>query len=241
VAPTPAGTALLARLEPAVREIGEALDEAGQAGQTISGTVRINAPSPATQLVLAPLITRFLERHPRVSLDIVSESGFVDIVAAGFDAGVRYGEALAQDMIALPLGGKQRMCIVGAPDLIARVGTPQTPQDLLRLPCIRMRYSTGTVSAWEFERAGQAVVVRPEGPLVTTDSVLAIAAARDGLGFTLTFEGWVRHDIEAGRLVSVLEDWLPPFDGPYLYYPSRRHMPAALRAFIAFLREEGRA
>jgi DNA-binding transcriptional LysR family regulator len=240
VAPTPAGAALLARLEPAVREIGEALDEAGLAGQTISGTVRINAPAPATQLVLAPLIPRFLERHPRVSLDVVSESGFVDIVAAGFDAGVRYGEALAQDMIAVPLGGKQRLRLVGAPALIARVGVPQIPQDLLRCPCIRIRYSTGTVPAWEFEHDGQTVTVRPEGPLITTDTGLAIAAAMDGLGFALIFEGWVEQDIEAGRLVAVLDDWLPPFDGPFLNYPSRRHMPAALRAFIDFVREEGR-
>lgn len=241
VAPTPAGAALLARLEPAVREIAEALDEAGLAGQTISGTVRINAPAPAAQFVLAPLIPRFLERHPRVSLDVVSESGFVDIVAAGFDAGVRYGEALAQDMIAVPLGGKQRLRLVGAPALIARVGAPQIPQDLLRCPCIRIRYSSGTVPAWEFEHDGQTVTLRPEGPLITTDTGLAIAAAVGGLGFALIFEGWVAQDIEAGRLVAVLDDWLPPFDGPFLYYPSRRHMPAALRAFITFLREEGRA
>lgn len=241
VAPTPAGAALLARLEPAVREIAEALDEAGLAGQTISGTVRINAPAPAAQFVLAPLIPRFLERHPRVSLDVVSESGFVDIVAAGFDAGVRYGEALAQDMIAVPLGGKQRLRLVGAPALIARVGAPQIPQDLLRCPCIRIRYSSGTVPAWEFEHDGQTVTLRPEGPLITTDTGLAIAAAVGGLGFALIFEGWVAQDIEAGRLVAVLDDWLPPFDGPFLYYPSRRHMPAALRAFIDFVREEGRA
>jgi DNA-binding transcriptional LysR family regulator len=234
---TEAGAALLARLEPAMGEIAAALDAAGQAGASVSGTLRINSPPPATELVLAPLLTPFLARHPRVVAEIASDSGFVDIVRTGFDAGVRYGESLARDMIAVRLGGPQRYVLVASPALLARTGRPDAPQDLLRLPCIRTRFAGGAMPPWEFERGGEVVTIRPEGPLVTGDGRLGLLAAMDGLGFYITFEGWARPAIEDGRLVPLLQDWLPPFDGPFLYYPSRRHMPAALRAFVDFVRE----
>ncbi|WP_424134126.1 LysR substrate-binding domain-containing protein [Roseomonas chloroacetimidivorans] len=237
VSPTEAGSALLARLGPALGEIASALEEAGRAGDTVSGTLRINAPPPASQLVLAPLLAPFLARHPRVVVEVTSQSGFVDIVRAGYDAGVRYGESLAQDMIAIPLGGPQRAVLVASPALLEAVGTPRDPQALLRLPCIRTRFDSGTMFTWEFERDGRVVTIRPEGPLVTNDAQLAIAAAADGAGFYLTFEGWAHASIAAGRLAPVLQDWLPAFEGPFLYYPSRRHVPAPLRAFIDFLRE----
>jgi molybdate transport repressor ModE-like protein len=238
VSPTEAGASLLARLAPALGEIEEALDAAGQAGTAVSGTLRINAPPPAAQLVLAPMLPRFQARHPRVVVDVTSETGFVDIVQGGFDAGVRYGESLARDMIAVPLGGPQRYVLVASPALLAVVGAPEEPRALLRRPCIRFRFASGALPAWEFERAGEVVSIRPEGPLVTNDAPLALSAAIDGLGFFVTFEGWARKAIEDGRLVSLLEDWLPPFEGPFLYYPSRRHMPAALRAFIDFVKAE---
>jgi DNA-binding transcriptional LysR family regulator len=237
VSPTEAGSTLLARLGPALGEIASALEEAGRAGETVSGTLRINAPPPASQLVLAPLLAPFLARHPRVVVEVTSQSGFVDIVRTGYDAGVRYGESLAQDMIAIPLGGPQRAVLVASPALLEAVGTPRDPQALLRLPCIRTRFDSGTMFTWEFERDGRVVTIRPEGPLVTNDAQLAIAAAADGAGFYLTFEGWAHASIAAGRLVPVLQDWLPAFEGPFLYYPSRRHVPAPLRAFIDFLRE----
>jgi molybdate transport repressor ModE-like protein len=237
VSPTEAGSALLARLGPALGEIASALEEAGRAGDTVSGTLRINAPPPASQLVLAPLLAPFLARHPRVVVEVTSQSGFVDIVRTGYDAGVRYGESLAQDMIAIPLGGPQRAVLVASPALLEAVGTPRDPQALLRLPCIRTRFDSGTMFTWEFERDGRVVTIRPEGPLVTNDAQLAIAAAADGAGFYLTFEGWAHAAIAAGRLAPVLQDWLPAFEGPFLYYPSRRHVPAPLRAFIDFLRE----
>jgi molybdate transport repressor ModE-like protein len=238
VSPTEAGASLLARLGPALGEIEAALDAAGQAGAAVSGTLRINAPPPAVQLVLAPMLPRFQARHPRVVVDVTSETGFVDIVQGGFDAGVRYGESLARDMIAVPFGGPQRYVLVASPALLAVVGAPEEPRALLRRPCIRFRFASGSLPAWEFERAGEVVSIRPEGPLVTNDAPLALSAAIDGLGFFITFEGWARKAIEDGRLVSLLQDWLPPFEGPFLYYPSRRHMPAALRAFIDFVQAE---
>lgn len=237
VAPTEAGAALLARLRPALGEITEALDEAGRAGEVVTGTLRINAPPPATQLVLAPLVSRFLARHPRAGVEVTSESGFVDIVARGYDAGVRYGEDLARDMIAVRLSGPQRYLLVASPMLLERVGVPGKPADLLRMPCIRTQFSSGVMLPWEFERDGEVVTIRPEGPLVTTDAALALAAACDGVGFYPTFEGWARPFVEAGRVVPVLSEWLPPFEGPFLYYPSRRHVPSVLRAFVEMVRE----
>ncbi|WP_376088947.1 LysR family transcriptional regulator [Roseomonas sp. CCTCC AB2023176] len=239
VAPTEAGAALLARLRPALGEIAAALDDAGRAGDSITGTLRINAPPPATQLVLAPLVSRFLARHPRATMEVTSESGFADIVREGYDAGVRWGESLARDMIAVRLGGPMRYVLVAAPSFLESVGTPREPADLLRLPCIRTRYSNGTLLPWEFERAGETVAIRPDGPLVTTDADLALSAACDGVGFYLTFKGWAQPFLEAGRLIPLLPEWLPPFEGPYLYYPSRRHQPAALQAFVDLVRERG--
>lgn len=236
VAPTEAGLTLLRRVEPALAELSAALDDAGGGAGEVVGTLRINSPPPATQLVLAPLIAGFLARHPRVTIDITSESGFVDIVRAGYDAGVRYGESLAADMIAVSLGAPQRICVVASPALVAAIGVPAEPQALARLPCIQIRYSSGTLPAWEFSRDGRTQTLRPAGPLVTTDSALALSAAIAGVGFYPTFEGWAREAIDRGLLVTVLDDWLPPFEGPFLYYPSRRHLPGPLKAFVEFVR-----
>ena len=238
VSPTEAGAKLLTRLSPVLEELASALAEVSDGGNEVSGTLRINSPPPATQLVLAPLISRFLKKYPQVVIDITSESGFVDIVRAGYDAGVRYEESLALDMIAVPLSGPQALALVASPALIERVGLPQEPQALLKMPCIRNRYSTGTLAAWEFKKGTRTVTIRPDGPLTTSDPVLALHAAMDGIGFYATFEGWARAAIASGRLVSVLQDWLPPTEGPFLYFPSRRNMPAALRAFVDFIRSE---
>jgi len=236
VSPTEAGAALLARLAPALGEIGAALEEAGRYGATPSGRLRVNAPQSAAQLVLAGLIPPFLAAHPRITLEVVVEDSFVDIAGGGFDAGIRYGESLSRDTIAVPLGGPQRYVLVASPALIARLGAPATPRDLLHRPCIRHRFPSGNTPPWIFERGTETVTVRVEGPFTTTDPHLERIAALEGVGFLMTFEEWVREDIAQGRLVSLLEEWLPPFEGPQLYYVSRRHMPAALRAFLDFLR-----
>jgi DNA-binding transcriptional LysR family regulator len=236
VRPTDAGEALLARLNPALGEIAEAVDLARQLGDSVAGTLRINAPQPAAHFVISPRLPEFLAAYPRLTLELIVDDSFVDIVEGGFDAGVRFGESLAKDMIAVPIGGPLRFALAAAPSLLERIGRPAHPRDLIGLPCIRHRFSSGALPDWEFERGGEVVVIRPDGALVCTDLRVELTAAIDGLGFLQTFEGFVQEALDDGRLVSLLDDWHSRFPGPYLYYPSRRHMPAGLRAFIDFFR-----
>lgn len=241
VALTDAGAALLARLSPALAEIGEAVTAARAAQAQPSGPLRINAPEPAVELVLAPLLTAFLASHPAVRVELVAESTLVDIVAAGFDAGVRWGESLALDMVAVPLGPPQRYCVAASPALIARVGAPLHPRDLLDRPCLRIRFASGATPPWEFDRAGETVRLSPTGPVTANSTALLMRAALDGLGFIQTFDGHAAPHLASGALVEVLADWSEPFDGPYLYYPSRRTLPSALRAFVDFVQAARRA
>lgn len=236
VAPTEAGARLLERLTPALGEIAEALDQIHGAQGEAAGTLRINAPLPAIDLVLAPLVGPFLAAHPHVRLEITAEAALVDIVAAGCDAGVRWGEDLAQDVVAVPLGPAQRFAVVASPDCLARLGAPIHPRDLLARPCIRQLLAGGKVPAWEFERGGETLRLRPQGPLVSSSVALQLRAAVDGAGFAVTFADHARADIAAGRLVEVLEDWCPAFPGPFLYYPRQRLTPAPLAAFVRFVR-----
>ncbi|WGD52510.1 LysR family transcriptional regulator [Bradyrhizobium sp. CB1650] len=235
VALTEAGELLLSRVAPALRDVGDALDQVRGLREVASGRLRINAPPPAVDLVLAPMVGPFLAIYPQVDLDIVSESGFVDIVSAGFDAGVRYGEHLAQDMVATPLSGLQRYVVVASPAYVARRGRPRHPKELLDHDCIRARYSSGVMHDWEFEKAGQILKVDPPAKLISTNMSLAMRAALDGAGIWATIDGYVSEALTSGALVSVLEDWCEPFPGPFLYYPSRRQVPPALRAFIDFV------
>ncbi|MBL8554844.1 MAG: LysR family transcriptional regulator, partial [Phenylobacterium sp.] len=165
----------------------------------------------------------------------VSETGLIDIVAEGYDAGVRWGESLAQDMVAVSLGPPQRYVVAGSPDLVARVGAPQHPRDLLARPCLRNRFPSGAMPPWELEKDGEEVRVSPTGPLVANSPTTLIRAALDGLGFVSLFDGYVAPHLESGRLVEVLADWSEPFPGPFLYYPSRRTLPSALRAFVDYV------
>jgi len=236
VAPTEAGARLLERLAPAIADIRSAVDQVHDQAGVPAGTLRINAPEPAIELVLAPLVGPFLKAFPRIRLEVIAQTALIDIVAEGYAAGVRWGEHLAQDMIAVPLGGRQRYVLVAAPSLIASHGRPAHPRDLLAAPCIRQRFPSGVMHAWEFERDGELLRLDPSGPLVSTSIALQRRAAIDGAGFWSTFEDYVAADIEAGRLVSVLEEWLPSFPGPFLYYPGNRNVPPALRAFIDFMR-----
>jgi len=234
---TEAGELLLARVGPAMRDVGDALDQVRGLRGVLSGRLRINAPPPAVDLVLAPMAAPFLQAYPQIELEIVSESSFVDIVAIGFDAGVRYGEHLAQDMIAVSLGPPQRYAVVASPQYIAQHGRPKHPKDLLNHSAIRTRFGSGAMPDWEFEKAGRIVKVAPPGKLIASHPALARRAALDGVGFWPTFEGYVREDVKSGALVSVLEDWCAPFPGPFLYYPSRRQRPPTLEAFVAFVAE----
>jgi len=235
VALTEAGELLLSRVAPALRDVGDALEQVRGLREVASGRLRINAPPPAVDLVLAPMAAPFLRAYPRIDFEIVGDSAFVDIVAAGFDAGVRYGEHLAQDMIAVSLGPPQRYVVVASPQYIAEHGRPKQPKDLLNHSAIRARFDSGVMLDWEFEKAGRVVKVSPPGKLIASHPGLAKRAALDGVGFWATFEGYVRDEVKSGALVSVLDDWCPPFPGPYLYYPSRRQPPPALAAFIAFV------
>jgi DNA-binding transcriptional LysR family regulator len=237
VALTEAGELLLARVGPALQEVSGAIEQMRGLRAVPSGRLRINAPPPAIDLVLAPMVAPFIEAHPQIDLEMIAETSFVDIVAQGVDAGVRYGEHLAKDMIAVPLSPPQRYAVVASPDYVVRHGKPRHPKDLLDHRCIRIRFGRGALLNWEFEKAGREVKVSPPAKLIVNYPGLAQRAARDGFGFWLTFEGYVREEIKAGRLVSVLDDWCAPFPGPFLYYPSRRQPPPALAAFIAFVGE----
>jgi DNA-binding transcriptional LysR family regulator len=236
VAPTEAGARLLERLGPALRDIHAAVDQLQEDVSVAAGTLRINAPLPAIELVLVPMVGAFLQKHPRVRLEVVAETSLIDIVAEGFDAGIRWGEHLAQDVIAVPLGPAQRYVVVAAPALLAEHGSPSHPRDLLGMPCIRQRFTSGVVPAWEFEREGEALKIDPPARLVSTNIPLQRQAAIDGVGFWATFDDYVAADVAAGTLSTVLDEWCPSFPGPYLYYPGNRHVPPALRAFIDFAR-----
>lgn len=237
VALTEAGELLLGRLTPVLADVGAALDAVRGLRAEPAGRLRINAPAPTVELVLAPMVAPFLARHPQIELEIIPDTALIDIVAEGFDAGVRFGEHLAQDMIAVPLGPPERYAVVGSPDLIARHGRPKRPQDVLSIPCILTRFRSGSLRDWEFEKAGRVIRLMPPAALISINTMLQLRAALDGVGLFSTFEGHVREHVAAERLVSVLEDWCPEFPGPFLYYPSRRQPPPALAAFIAFVAE----
>jgi DNA-binding transcriptional LysR family regulator len=234
---TEAGELLLARVAPAMIDVSAALDQVRGLRGVPSGRLRINAPPPAIDLVLAPMVAPFLRQYPKIELEIVGDSSFVDIVARDFDAGVRYGEHLEQDMIAVSLGPPQRYAVVASPHYVAQHGRPKHPRDLLEHQGIRIRFGSGGIPDWEFEKAGRVVKVSPAGKLIANHPGLARRAALDGIGFWPTFEDYVRDDINSGVLVRVLEDWCEPFPGPFLYYPSRRQPPPALGAFVSFVGE----
>jgi DNA-binding transcriptional LysR family regulator len=236
VALTEAGERLQARIAAAFRDIDDALDDLNTFRDTPTGTLRINAARASTQVILLPTVTRFLAAYPRISVEIVVNNALVDMVSEGFDAGVRFGEVIAQDMIAVPLGPAQRSAYVASPEFFRRHPKPIKPEQLKALPCIRLRFESGRYYAWEFERDGVEVFVEVDGQLTLGEQDLAVQAALDGAGIAFAFEAQVKDLIEQGRLVRVLDDWCPYYPGFYLYYPSRRQLPATLRAFVDFAR-----
>jgi len=240
VTPTEAGARLVERLVPALGEVETALDVVNGFRDRPAGTLRLNVPLSAARLVLAPLVTPFLQAYPDIKLEIVVEDGFVDLLAAGCDAGIRYDERLEQDMIAIPIGPRsQRFATAAAPAYLAARGRPAHPRDLLDHACLRGQFASGTMPAWEYERKGEVLRVEPTGPLLVSlgsGVELAVQAARDGLGIIHLFECWLRPYLDSGELEPVLEPWWRPFTGPFLYYSGRRHLPSPLRAFIDFVR-----
>ncbi len=240
VAPTEAGARLLDRLGPALGEVEAALDVARASRDRPAGTLRLNVPVSAARLVLPRIVPPFLAAYPDVRLDVVADDSFVDVLAAGCDAGIRYEERLEQDMIAIPIGPRsQRYATAASPAYLDRRGRPGHPHDLLGHACLRGRFPSGATPPWEFERAGAVVMIDPAGPLTVrigggTD--LAVEAAVAGSGVIQLFEDWLRPHLDRGALEPVLEPWWPRFSGPFLYYPGRRYLPAPLRAFVAFVR-----
>ena len=239
IALTEAGQRLLDRLEPALGEVEAALDVVNGFRDRPAGTLRLNVPVSAARLVLPAIVPPFLAAYPEIRLDIVAEDGFVDVLAAGCDAGIRYDERLEQDMIAVPIGPReQRFATAASPDYLDRHGRPSHPQELLGHACLRGRFESGAMIVWEYERDGQTIRIDPSGPLIVrvgaaTD--LAVQAAIAGSGVIYLFEDWLRPHLESGALEAVLEPWWLRFPGPFLYYPGRRHLPAPLRAFVDFI------
>ncbi|ARQ03213.1 LysR family transcriptional regulator [Pseudorhodoplanes sinuspersici] len=237
VTTTEAGARLLDRLTPALGEVQAALDVVNSFRDSPTGTLRLNVPGIVARVVMPPIVESFLKSHPGITMEVVSDDSFIDVLAAGFDAGVRYDERLEQDMIAVPIGPRvQRFATAAAPSYLASRGRPQHPRDLLNHACIRHRFPSRVIPNWEFERNGEIVRITPAGPLIATSIELEISAAVAGLGIVSSFEDYLAPQLTSGVLVPVLKDWWQSFSGPFLYYASRRHMPAPLRAFVDFIK-----
>ncbi|OJF96772.1 LysR family transcriptional regulator [Pararhizobium antarcticum] len=234
---TEAGEQLLERLSPALSEVAAALDQVGSFRDSATGTLRLNVATIVARVVLPGIIADFLHLYPGITLEVIAEDNFIDVLAAGFDAGVRYGEMLEKDMIAVPIGPRrQRFVIAASPAYLEAHGEPQHPRDILDHACIRHRFASGRVAPWEFERGGETVRLSPRARITANTLEVEIGAAIAGLGIIATFEEFVGPAIDRGELVPILEDWMPDFPGPYLYYASRRHMPPPLMAFVDFLK-----
>ncbi|MER9964552.1 LysR family transcriptional regulator [Mesorhizobium sp. M0045] len=236
VAPTEEGAQLLERLRPALSEIDLALESAIEARDRPAGNLRLTVPRTAAHLALTPRLGAFAAAYPDIVLEIVIDDRFTDVVEGGFDAGVRLGESLQRDMIAVRIGPNLRGAVVGTPSYFETRPKPQHPRDLAAHRCIRFRFSSGTIYRWEFEKNGEEIEIPVQGPLILDEDHLIANAAVDGAGLAFVFEDYVRDPLAAGKLVRVLEDWCPPFDGFFVYYPSRRQMRPALRAFVDFFK-----
>jgi DNA-binding transcriptional LysR family regulator len=236
VALTEAGGRLFTRITPAFRDISDALDDLNTFRGKPAGTLRLNTARQAAHLVLLPLVTTFLRAYPDVKVELATDDALVDMVSAGFDAGIRFGETIAADMIAVPIGPRHRFAVVASPDYFKDRKKPVTPHDLSTLPCIRFRFTSGNYYRWEFERGGMDIAIEVDGPLTLNDQDLMLQAALDGVGLAYVFEAQATNLIKQKKLVRVLADWCPAYPGFFLYYPSRRQLPSALRAFIDFTR-----
>jgi DNA-binding transcriptional LysR family regulator len=242
VSPTEAGQRLIERLAPALSEVQMALDVVNGFRDKPAGTLRLNVAVSAARLILPGIVPGFLAAYPDIQLEIFAEDSFVDVLAAGCDAGIRYGERLEQDMIAVPIGPRvQRMAVAASPAYWDQHGRPQHPNDLLTHTCLRGRFSSGAMPGWEFERDGEQMRIQPGGPLIVQTGTavdLAVQSAAAGAGVVYLFEDWLRPYLDSGALEPVLQSWWPSFEGPFLYYPGRKLPPAPLRAFIDFVRDQ---
>jgi DNA-binding transcriptional LysR family regulator len=240
VSPTSAGEQFVAQVAPALTAIRDATDAVNQHRATPAGILRLNTSAGAARRILRPIIFKYLNRYPEMSVDIVTEGKLIDIVREGFDAGFRLAEHVPADMISVPLGRNERLVIVGSPEYLAGRAPLKTPADLARHDCIRMRLPAGAVYRWEFEKGGEQLLVDVAGRLTLDGSELIREAALAGYGLAYMSEWDVADDLSKGRLVQLLAEWTPPYPGICLYYPGRRHVPAGLRALIDLIQERRR-
>ncbi|MBT9371413.1 LysR family transcriptional regulator [Rhizobium sp. CSW-27] len=239
VAPTEEGRQLIATLGPALAEIATAIETLSDKRERPAGPLRLTMPQLAADELILPRLGAFLQLYPEIELDLRTDDRFEDIVERGYDAGLRLGEHLEADMIAVRASGPWRSAITGSPAYFRTMPLPQHPRDLMQHRCIRRRFSSGSIYRWELEKDGKPLVVDVSGPLILSDQGMIRRAALDGIGLAFLFDRRVEEDIAAGRLIRVLEDWCPPFEGFYIYYPSRRQMRPPLRAFVDFFRWRG--
>lgn len=243
VRPTEAGQRLMERIVPALGEVEAALDVVNDFRERPSGTLKLNVPLTVARLVLPSIIVPFLRTYPDIRLEVVAEESFVDVLAAGCDAGIRYDERLEQDMIAVPIGPRLQRCATAAsPAYLDAHGRPQHPRELLEHACLRGRFPSGAMPSWDYQRDGETFSIDPAGPLIVRIGGaldLAVQAAIDGLGVIYLFEDWLRPHLDSGALEPILEPWWQSFSGPFLYYPGRRYLPSPLRAFIDFIKAGG--
>ena len=236
IALTDSGRYLVERVGPALGDVAEALREVGALRGRPAGLLRLNVPRIANELIIQPLLGRFLAAYPEVRLEVASFDGLVDIVAEGFDAGIRRDRRLAPGMVALPVGPARRFAVVGSPSYFVGRDRPLQPQELHAHACIERRFPDGSRYGWEFARDGETLEIDVSGPLIADDTALMVRAALDGVGLAFVFESLVADHVAGGRLVRVLEDWCPILPRFFLYYPGRRQVPAPLRAFIDMVR-----
>jgi len=241
VALSQAGERFLARVSPALREIEGAMEDVNAFRDTPAGSLRINTKERAAHQLLRPVIAKYLRRYPDMQLELVMEGRHIDIVAEGFDAGIRLAESVPQDMVAIPCGPDSRFVVIGAPSYFDRASVPRSPADLLAHECIRRRMPGGKLYRWEFEKRGEVMALDVPGRLTLDSDGLMVEAATEGLGVAFVSDFWVTDQLAAGTLRTVLEDWTPAFPGLRFYYPPHRHMTAGLRAFVDLLKQENRA
>jgi DNA-binding transcriptional LysR family regulator len=234
-----AGRSFVESVGPALQDIHGAMEAARSKQAIPAGTLRINSYATAAREVLAPLLLESLRRYPQVHIDLVTEGRLLDIVAEGFDIGIRRVDLVPSDMIAISLGRPQHNVVVGSPDYFKRHGMPSSPADLLNHRCIRVRLPNGALFRWRFEKDGEPLLIDVNGPITLDEASLARATVLEGVALGYVMERDVRDDIKAGRLISILKKWMPPAEGLCIYYPGRRNPSAAHRAFVDLARELG--
>lgn len=240
VSPTPAGAELLASLEPGLRLIQDAVEGVNAHRRSPAGLIRINAPAPVAQFSLAALAAQFTQAHPDVTIEITAEAARQDIVREGFDAGVRFGDDVPRDMVAVRIGPPQRYAVVGAPAYFRRKPPPRSPRELSGHECILRRFPGGAMQKWEFQRRPGKVQL-PAPRIVVNDAQIAVTAAIEGGGLAYLHEKYVDRELAGGTLLRTLQAWSPGIGPPYLYYARQRYLPAALRAFIDYARDNAGA